>query len=369
MFDIAILESDPVARRVYGVIFRDDGVTIATDAHLSAPPHSFRVSINGAAPIDAGGNFVGNGLGEYYYEFSLSEVALPGFLMFGIKRTGYLTTWFPVVYVDNVWTVGETNPVKLRAPVVIYDNASPPALVTSGAAPAAGELQTALNNVTFANAAGSLVFVADGLHYYQGTAANASAKGMLLVRFSKAGFQSPQDITVPIEDAPGFVAPLAPPPSGTSSSGLSFVPSGFQLAQLSPTPSTIAGGLDRLIDPDTGDFVRTADGQWAETQDSRTIFLIRMNVHLGKSPFNPQHGTAIAERKALGLPLTPEFLQAETVRVGTELTNEGVLTDMVVVVRDAQGRPLRNKAGRQVVQVQYRDLSSGSPVDQTFTPR
>lgn len=125
---------------------------------------------------------------------------------------------------------------------------------------------------------------------------------------------------------------------------------------------------DMLLDPVTNDYVRTANGEWAETEDSRTIFLIAVNTRLGQSAFDPDHGTSIYEIMRAGALVTPEILQSETVRVGQALARDGVLSDLVVAVRDVRGKAIHDEAGRTVVKVSWRDLASGSPIDETFSP-
>lgn len=168
---------------------------------------------------------------------------------------------------------------------------------------------------------------------------------------------------------PGTSFPFPfPSPFG---SGFSFVPpgTGSAIAALSLNPpSGNSSGIDRLIDPVTLDYKRTDNGEWAETADNRTTVLIAFSVHLGSSPFDPDHGSEIAKRLRDG-GLTPEFLRAETVRIGEFLARAGVLSDLQVTVRDPDGRPLRDDNGALSVMVQWRDLSSGSPATTIFTPR
>lgn len=156
---------------------------------------------------------------------------------------------------------------------------------------------------------------------------------------------------------------------GIASSIYSFVPAAMSIANLGIGPRSLISGLDRLIDPVTRDYVRTANGEWVETQDSRTIMLISLSVELGASPFDPEHGTSVAAAVRSGSLTSPEFLQAETVRVGADVAAEGVLSDLVVTVRDRDGNELRDQSGRLIVKTQWRDLGSGSPIDATFTPR
>lgn len=154
--------------------------------------------------------------------------------------------------------------------------------------------------------------------------------------------------------------------AATHGSGYSFVPSALLRAGLGLGAHTFADGQDRLLDPVTHDYVRTANGEWVETQDSRTIFLIAMQVWLGEGIFDPDHGSSVASRMVAGSLTSPEFLQAETVRVGTALANEGILSDLVVTVRDADRNPFFDEDGRLIVKATWRDLGSGAFVNATF---
>lgn len=165
-----------------------------------------------------------------------------------------------------------------------------------------------------------------------------------------------------------FAFPFASP----FGSGFSFVPApgGSPLSSLSfnaPAPSS--SGIDRLIDPVTLDYVRTDNGEWAETADNRTTVLIALSIRLGASPFDPDQGSSIADRIESGFGLDPEFLKAETERVMSQLARAGILGDLQVTVRDADGDALRDQTGRLAAKVEWRDLSSGSPATTTFTPR
>jgi len=203
-------ETNPLLRRVYGVVRLDDGVTLATDADVGPPVGALQVTVNGAAPATATGVFAGDGSGEYYYQFSAAEVAADAFVAFKFERAGFQTEWF-IGEVGDTWLLGETDPTRLRQPIVIFDDSSPPALA-SATVTVASQLQTSTNSVTFADASGTLHFVAAGLHYYQGTTPDAAVEGTLLVRFAKAGYQT--------EVAWAVVSPAevtaVPPPSLTS---------------------------------------------------------------------------------------------------------------------------------------------------------
>jgi hypothetical protein len=151
-------------------------------------------------------------------------------------------------------------------------------------------------------------------------------------------------------------------------SGFSFVPAGTSLlASLGATPAgDLVGHGDQLINPVTLDYVRTENGEWAQTYDSRTIVLIALSTRVSESPFDPDHGTNIGQLQETGDLVSPEMIQSETIRIGTDLTDEGVISDLLVRVRDDKGKPLTNEAGAQIVETSWRDLASGSPINSTF---
>ena len=162
------------------------------------------------------------------------------------------------------------------------------------------------------------------------------------------------------------------PFSSPFGSGFSFVPApgGSPLSALSfNAPNRSSSGIDRLIDPATLDYVRTDNGEWAETADNRTTVLIAFSIPFGASPFDPDQGSTIAERIRSGAGLNPEYLRSESERIGALLARAGVLTDLQVTTRDVDKVALRDQAGRLAVKLEWRDLSSGSPATTTFAPR
>lgn len=159
-----------------------------------------------------------------------------------------------------------------------------------------------------------------------------------------------------------FGSPFASP----FGSGYAFIPGpgGSDLTGLGATPaSDLSGQLDMLIDPNTGEYLETADGEFAETADSRTTMLLMLELEHAASPFSPGDGTTLAERRRQGDPITPEDVQAETLRAGAVLQAAGLIADLDVRVRDDRGDVLRDQSGRLLVLTSWRDLASGSPVD------
>lgn len=141
-----------------------------------------------------------------------------------------------------------------------------------------------------------------------------------------------------------------------AASGFSFV------------PGSALGQLDQLINPVTRDYIRTANGEWTETSDARPTVFVMLEIELGASPFDPDDGTSIKEMLRAGDPVTPEDLEAETVRAITILQGAGVLSDLVVTVRDSAGQVLRDESRRTLIRSSWRDLTSGSPVDLIHQP-
>lgn len=156
------------------------------------------------------------------------------------------------------------------------------------------------------------------------------------------------------------------PFAGSFGSGFDFapvLPPGVAPASLGQVIGTAPATVDMLIDPVTLDYVRTSDGAWAETADSRTLMMLMLELELGASPFDPNDGTTIAARRRDGDPITPGEVEAEALRVGDQLQREGVIADFTATVRDAAGNVLRDTSGRLVVALSWRDLASGTPVD------
>jgi hypothetical protein len=364
-------ETDPEQRRILLTITTADGSGLAEDVDGLSP--TLLVARNGTSLVAASGSLVhvGNEDRLHYYEASATEATTPGFLLVIVIQAGIQTAigWAPV---GQIFALGETNAAKLRLPLTIYNTNEPPELGTGATVTTAADLQSAKNARDFANDAGSLLEIGHGAYYWQATSSSASESGFVTVKYESAGFgvclswtsvDLPEGSVVP---PPVPIAPSVPSAPGSGSSGLSFLPARSP-SSVGATPATLTGGLDRLIDPNTGDYVRTPNGEWVETQDSRTIFLIAMSVELGTSPFDPDHGTGIAAQRRAGLQLSATYLQAETVRVGQDLANEGILSDLLVQTADPTGKQLRDHTGRVAVRTQWRDLASGSPIDSTFT--
>lgn len=129
------------------------------------------------------------------------------------------------------------------------------------------------------------------------------------------------------------------------------------------------GGLgDQLLDPVTLDYVRTADGEWAETGDSRTAMLIQLETELGASPFFPGDGTRIKALLRRGDPVQPETILADALRAGEILVREGLISGLTGQIYDAAGELIRDESGRPIYHLQWHDLASGSLVDLMYTP-
>lgn len=160
----------------------------------------------------------------------------------------------------------------------------------------------------------------------------------------------------------GFGFPFASP----FGSGFSFVPGpgGVSLSDLDPTPAGgLAGSMDQLINPTTGDYVRNDVGEWVETADTRTTMLLMLSIELDACPFDPGDGTTIGSLLRDGDPVTPETVRSETERAAGILQSDGLIADLEVRVRDDANNILRDSAGRLLVRTSWRDLASGTPVD------
>lgn len=134
--------------------------------------------------------------------------------------------------------------------------------------------------------------------------------------------------------------------------------------------SALGGYLDLVLDPVTGDYIDTEDGEWLESADSRMAVIIALETEYGASPFDWTHGTRIkaALRNSKGDPLSMDFVGAETRRALSLLVELGIIGELRVQVTDRAGNYLVDESGRGTVLVYWRDLASGSPVDLVFSP-
>jgi hypothetical protein len=368
---VKLNEPDHEQRRILLTIITADGSGLATDVDTLSP--TVLVARNSASLVAAGGSLVhvGNEDRLHYYEASTTEASTPGFLLVIVMQAGIQTAigWAPV---GQIFALGETDATLLRLPVTIYDTSEPPQLGTGATVTTASDLQSAANGRNFADDPGSLVEIGHGAYYWQATAAAATESGFVTVKYESAGFGvciSWTSVDLPEGTIIPPVIPIAPPVPGPpgGGSGLSFVPV-LAPGAVGATPASPTGGLDRFIDPQTKDFVRSPNGEWVETQDSRTIFLIALSVELGASPYDPSHGSGVAAQVRAGGTLSASYLQAETIRVGQELAKEGIISDLLVQTTDPTGAQLRDRVtGRIAVRTQWRDLASGAPIDSTFT--
>jgi hypothetical protein len=237
---INIGETNALLRRVYFMVYIEDGSALADDgaAATGAPAGTIQVSINGAVLTNGAGTFAHLGRGEYYYEASAGEVATAGFFAVKFERTGFRTDFAPMTTIGQLFITGETDPTKLRWPFTIYGDAEPPELATGATVTAPSELQTSLNGAALADAAGTLEEVGDGLYYYQGVAGDAASTGVRSIQYESAGFRTMvTTIDVGAAVSVGFDGPtlvnITPTPSAVPGSPGAFAID-FRTARLTP---------------------------------------------------------------------------------------------------------------------------------------
>jgi len=195
-------ESNILLRRIYFRILDLDGNLVDTAA--SAPPAgTIQVTQNGTALTNGAGVFVLVGSGLYYYEASLLETHIPGFIGVVFSRTGFQTC-ISSDEVGQIYTIGQTDVTRLRLPFTIYDTSSPAQLATGATVTVASDLRISVNGAAYADAAVTLVEVGAGLYYYQGVAANSSVGGTIALKYASAGFTTTL-ITQPVIGAAGSI--------------------------------------------------------------------------------------------------------------------------------------------------------------------
>ena len=179
-------EATAALRRIYFTVRDADGALVADATGASA---HLRKSASGANFAAVGGSFGKTADGLHYYEATLAEAGVEGFLWIRLSGGGYFGEgWAPI---GDLFKLGQTTAALLRLPFTIYDSDG---LLKTGVA-AAGSLQTktGLNGAAPAAAAGTLVEVGtggwaggDGLYYYQGVSGDADDEGYLEVHVTSA---------------------------------------------------------------------------------------------------------------------------------------------------------------------------------------
>lgn len=228
-------EANPLLRRVYFMIYTDDGSALVTDgsAATTPPVGTIQVSLNGATFGNGGGSFAHINRAEYYYEATAGECTTAGFLGVKFERAGFRTE-LVTAQIGQLFSVGELDATKRRWPFTIYGTSmEPPTLATGATVTVASDLLTSLNGAAPGNAPGSLVEVGSGLYYYQGVAGDVAGAGTLSVQYLSTGFQVAVT-TIDVAAAPVVVSPGGAAPT---------------LSDFDP-----ANGLDLGVDRNTAKF-------------------------------------------------------------------------------------------------------------------
>jgi hypothetical protein len=154
--------------------------------------------------------------------------------------------------------------------------------------------------------------------------------------------------------------PTQPNPPAPSSSGLATSSAGLR--------TVLAGLLDMVIDTVTLDYIRTDNGEWLESADSRSIVLCQLELELGKSYTTPGDGTEVKARLESGEPLTTSNVEADVRRAMAVLEAAGIVGAVEVSGRDEKGAQLYDESGRPAFKLSWIDLATGSPVEEVYAP-
>lgn len=176
-------ETNAALRRVYFTIHDLDG-NLSTTA--TATGAELQITVNGAAFTNAAGSLVHVGAGLYYYQATATDASVAGFISVKFEKATFKTAhvWESI---GPIFQPSETDAVKRRLPLTIFDVDG---ALTESATATGAELQVSINGGAYSNSTGSLVAIGDGLYYYQATASDVSAAGVLLVKFAKATFKT-----------------------------------------------------------------------------------------------------------------------------------------------------------------------------------
>ena len=137
--------------------------------------------------------------------------------------------------------------------------------------------------------------------------------------------------------------------SGGSSSGSSTAIRGRALRS-----------IDMMFDPYTRDFIDTDDGEWAETDDSRTAVMMQMESARDRWWGDPTAGSFLGVILAADIQTAAE-VRDEALRALQALVDEAVITGLTVEIE-------QDEMGRAAFVLSYTDRQSGRPVDLALVP-
>jgi len=119
---------------------------------------------------------------------------------------------------------------------------------------------------------------------------------------------------------------------------------------------------DILIDPRTLDFVDTGDGEWEETDDSRTAVMCHLDSREGRWFGDPAAGTRNAEIMESELPTLQELYDS-TKRGLQQLQAGGVISSSQLSILDED-----NARGYGSLYIVWVDRISTRPADLAYSP-
>lgn len=141
------------------------------------------------------------------------------------------------------------------------------------------------------------------------------------------------------------------------------------IQSLASSPVELLGLLDLSFDPVTRDLVDTEDGALLETTDRRTAVIFQIESALNAWWGDPTQGSRIKE--IISGAATDESgdidvgdinsLIDEVKRCMQVLVDESVVFDLSVAVDS-------DETGRPVILLNYRDPTTGTPVDLAYVP-
>lgn len=148
-----------------------------------------------------------------------------------------------------------------------------------------------------------------------------------------------------------------------------FENTAFEVLSSAPPPTVApssivnpaTGSLDWVIDPITRDFIDASDGGFVAGTDSRTAVLFQLECIYRAWWGDAFSGSRVRAIIAGDEPATPNDLRDEALRALQPLVNDGIISDLVVALDVDEN-------GRVVVLLNYRDRSSGNPVDLAYVP-
>lgn len=177
---INLSEATAAKRRIPFYLFDTTGTTPQTGKTFSGS--EIQLSQNGATFANFAGTVTEVGSGLYYYETTLAEAGVYGFLALKIVKSGCKTILQTEVIGGPAYYTS-----SFRLPMYLVDSSGAP---VTGLTFSGTEIQISENGASFTSFGGSATEVGSGLYYYTPLSTEYDGVGFVVLKVVKTGVQT-----------------------------------------------------------------------------------------------------------------------------------------------------------------------------------